>query len=406
MMVRFPPFRAVLCAALLMGLGLAGGSAAFAQAVPVSAETDSAPRSILDDPYVRTEGKKGLDLLYDMKFERANAIFDEIVRRYPNHPIGPFLRGLNIWWNHIMLDLTDPSHDEAFFAAMDAVVARCDRMLERDTEPLDALFLKGAALGFQARLHSNREDWFAAARKGKSAIGYVREAGQRADDLPDYLFGKGMYDYYAAIIPEQYTMGRALMLFLPDGDRERGLAQLRRAAEQGHFIQTEAVYFLLQIHYLYEDDYAISRERVQWLRNQHPDNPYFHNYEGRVYARWGRWRAAREVFASVVERYRNQQPGYTDAIAEQALYYLARERMIRDAYDEALQYLVQLDALTARDDGATPYRALGRLRQGMVYDALDRRAAAERRYREVLQMDDHHGTHERAERYLETPYSG
>ena len=405
MTVRFPSFRAVLCAAL-MWIGLSGGSSAFAQAVPVSAESDSAPRSILDDPYVRTEGKKGLDLLYDMKFEQANAIFDEVVRRYPNHPIGPFLRGLNIWWNHIMLDLTDPSHDEEFFAAMEEVVARCDRMLERDEDNVDALFLKGAALGFQARLHSNREDWFAAVVDGKNAIGYVRRVGTLAEDTPDYVFGKGMYDYYAAIIPEQYPLSRAVMMFMPDGDRDRGLALLRQAAEEGRFIQTEAVYFLLQIHYLYEHDYGTSHRRVQWLRNQHPDNPYFHNYEGRVYARWGRWRAAREVFASVLQRYRDQQTGYTDAIAEQALYYLARERMIRDAYDEALQYLVQLDALTARDDGHTPYRALGRLRQGMVYDALGRRAAAERSYREVLEMDDQHGTHDRAERYLETPYEG
>lgn len=406
MMDRFSSFRAVLCAALLMGIGWTDGPSAFAQAVPVSAESDSAPRSILDDPYVRTEGKKGLDLLYDMKFEQANAIFDEIVSRYPNHPIGPFLRGLNIWWNHIMLDLTDPSHDEEFFAAMEEVVARCDRMLERDEDNVDALFLKGAALGFQARLHSNREDWFAAVVDGKNAIGYVRRVGTLAEDTPDYVFGKGMYDYYAAIIPEQYPLSRAVMMFMPDGDRERGLALLRQAAEEGRFIQTEAVYFLLQIHYLYEHDYGTSHRRVQWLRNQHPDNPYFHNYEGRVYARWGRWRAAREVFASVLKRYRTQQTGYTDAIAEQALYYLARERMIRDAYDEALQYLVQLDALTARDDGHTPYRALGRLRQGMVYDALGRRAAAERSYREVLEMDDHHGTHDRAERYLETPYEG
>ena len=405
MTVRFPSFRAVLCAAL-MWIGLSGGSSAFAQAVPVSAESDSAPRSILDDPYVRTEGKKGLDLLYDMKFEQANAIFDEVVRRYPNHPIGPFLRGLNIWWNHIMLDLTDPSHDEEFFAAMEEVVARCDRMLERDEDNVDALFLKGAALGFQARLHSNREDWFAAVVDGKNAIGYVRRVGTLAEDTPDYVFGKGMYDYYAAIIPEQYPLSRAVMMFMPDGDRDRGLALLRQAAEEGRFIQTEAVYFLLQIHYLYEHDYGTSHRRVQWLRSQHPDNPYFHNYEGRVYARWGRWRAAREVFASVLQRYRDQQTGYTDAIAEQALYYLARERMIRDAYDEALQYLVQLDALTARDDGHTPYRALGRLRQGMVYDALGRRAAAERSYREVLEMDDQHGTHDRAERYLETPYEG
>jgi len=362
--------------------------------------------SILSDRFVRTEGQRGLNLLYNMQFEPAKAIFDEISRRYPDHPVAPFLKGLNIWWNEIMLNLPNTAHDAAFFAAMDEVVARCDAILEDDPNDLDALFLRGAALGFRARLHSNRANWFKAILDGKRAIGDVRQVGQLAPSNPDYVFGKGMYDYYAAIIPENYSFAKAVMFFLPDGDRERGLQQLKMAARNGQFIQTEAVYFLLQVHYLYEKDFARSRRYASWLREQHPDNPYFHSYEGRVYLRWGRWNAAARIFESILERYQAQQAGYNAFFAEQALYFIARDRMRTDAYEEALDYLVKLEALTAGATSESPYGTLGRLRQGMAYDALGKRAAAEHRYRQVLEMEDVNNSHERAERYLQAPYDG
>jgi hypothetical protein len=341
-----------------------------------------------------------------MQFEEANAIFGEISRRYPDHPIAPFLKGLNIWWNHIMLNLPDPSHDDVFFAAMDEVIARCEALLDEDPDHLDALFLRGAALGFRARLNSNRENWLKAVMDGRRAIGDVREVGQLAPQNPDYVFGRGMYDYYAAIIPENYSFAKAVMFFLPDGDRERGLAQLRRAAQHGDFIQTEANYFLLQINYLYETDYANSRRYVTWLRERHPDNPYFHSYEGRVYVRWGRWDRAAQIYQDVLARYQEQATGYNRFFAQQALYFLARERMRYDAYDEALDYLVKLEALSASSADDDPYKALGRLRQGMVYDALGKRNAAVQRYREVLAMADVNGSHDRAEQYLDAPYEG
>lgn len=403
------------CVAVLLVSGAAWTpAAAQAQRASYAPDDDNAgevaarypDESILSDTFVQKEGRRGLEMLYNMEFEEAGAIFDTISRRYPDHPIAPFLKGLNIWWNHIMLNLPSTAHDDAFFEAMDEVIARCEALLDEDPDHLDALFLRGAALGFRARLHSNRENWLKAVMDGRRAIGDVREVGQLAPDNPDYVFGKGMYDYYAAIIPENYSFGKAIMFFLPEGNRTEGLEQLEQAAQHGRFIQTEAVYFLLQIHYLYEKDFAKSREYVMWLREQHPDNPYFHSYEGRVYARWGRWREAARIYESVLERYQEEAPGYNAFFAQQALYFIARDRMRADAYEEALRYLVQLEALSAGAADDDPYRAMGRLQQGMVYDALGKRAAAEQRYRQVLEMNDVNGSHERAERYLETPYEG
>ncbi len=291
------PIRNILAAAvavLLMATGLA-------QAQP-NGSAGAAP-SVLDDALVRFQAKRGLDLLYDMKFEQAQKLFEQIDQRFPQHPIGPFLKALNTWWK-ILLDFSDTSHDDAFYAAMDEVIERCDRVLKREKDHFDAMFFKGAALGFRGRLRSNRRDWFKAASDGKRAMDYVLGVAEKDPANHDYVFGKGIYDYYAAVIPDRYPFVKPVMTFFPKGNRARGLRELERTARQGYYIQTEAAYFLLQVYYLFEEDFAKSIEYVSWLRKRHPGNAFFHAIEGRIYARWGDWRRAEAIFTDVLERYK------------------------------------------------------------------------------------------------------
>lgn len=383
---------------LLLLVGLPG-------ARPVAMAQPAPAPSVLDDAFVQAQAQRGLDLLYDMKFRRANVYFERIDQRYPNHPIGPFLKALNTWWK-ILVDVSDTSHDAAFYAAMEEVIARSDQMLARDAQNFDAMFFKGAALGFRGRLRSNRGDWFKSARDGLRAMDYVLGVARRDPGNHDYVFGKGIYDYYAAAIPDRYPYVKPVMVFFPDGDRARGIRALERTARHGRFIQTEAVYFLLQIYYLFENDYEKSVEYVTWLRERHPDNSFFHTFEGRVYARWGQWPRAEAVFTEVLARYKRRQTGYTAAMAEQSLYYLARGAMTFRRYAEALDHLGQLQALAARNTAHSYFEVVGRLRQGMAYDALGRRREAVAAYRAVLAMEDRGGAHERARRYLEHPFDG
>jgi tetratricopeptide (TPR) repeat protein len=305
-----------------------------------------------------------------------------------------------------MLDLTDTSHDEAFFEHMNEVIARCEELLDEDSDDFDALLFKGAAHGFKARLASNRSNWWKSIQNGRKAIGPAREVAEKAPPRNgDYVFGKGLYDYYTDILEEEYPVVKTFTWMIPDGNRKRGLRLLRRTAEQGRYVQTEAIYYLTQINYLYEEDYFASRRYVRRLRQRHPKNPYFHNFEGRVYAKWGRWDQAQEVFAEVVDRCEAGASGYGVHMEEIARFYLGRAYLYDQDYEQALVHLNRLDSLTDRDIDDNRYRILGRLYEGMVYDAKGEREKAKERYYAVLDMDDPIDVQDRAERYLEEPYS-
>ncbi len=403
------PARGISAAVALLLIAAGGARAGQNQAhsATAAAGTTAVERnsSVLTDAFVRNTGTEGLEDLYGMRFEEAKAAFEKIDDRYPEHPIGPFLQGLNLWWT-IMLDLTDTSHDEAFIEQMNTVVARCDALLEETPDHFDAALFKAAAHGFLARLHSNRYRWWKTIRNAQRAINYVQKVEEVAPKRGDYVFGSGMYDYYAAILPEEYTLSKAIMWMLPDGDKTRGLRLLREAATNGRYVKTEAIYFLAKIQYLYEDDFRGSRKWVSKLRERHPNNPFFHTFEGRVFARWGRWSQARSIFRTVLERCEAGVSGYNTHMEEIAQLYLARDRLYQDQYREALTHLAELEQLTNRDIENTKYRMLGYLYQGMAYDALDRRDMAVNRYRKVLNMEDAAGAHDRAEKYLDSPYEG
>ncbi len=379
-------------------MALLAASAAYPAAVSAQ-PTDS----VLEDPALRQTAKEGLDLLYDMQFDEAAARFDSISRQVDDHPIGPFLSALTLWWE-ILMDLSDTQHDEAFYAAMGRVIARCDARLAANEGDFDAMFFKGMALGFRGRLRSNRRDWIRAAADGKRAMDYVLAVARADTTDHDFVLGPGLYNYYAALIPERYPFVRPITAFLPKGDRDLGLAQIGRTATQGYFMQTEAIYFLLQIYYLYENDYRQSVRYATLLRTRHPGNSFFHALEGRIYARWAAWNRSDTVFASILEHYRQGASGYTAPVAEQALYFLARGRMVARDYPVALSYLLSLEALSARSDEDTYFKVMGRLQQGMAYDRLGQRTRAVERYAQVLDMKAWGSSHTQAQRFMTRPY--
>lgn len=370
-------------------------------AVPAAARQ----RSLLDDEAFRVDVRQGLDRLYDMDYAGANAVFAGIEQRYPGHPVGPFLRALPSWWE-ILIDPDDESHDKAFFKAMDEVIDRCDRRLRADKNDLDGLFFKAGALAFRGRLHTDRKNWLRAARDGQKALNLLKEVRQRDPENPDLLLGVGLFDYLADVAPSQYPILKPFARLFPKGSRARGLEELAQAVEKGQFVPTEAAFCLLQLHYIFEKDYATSLHYARWLRQRYPNNALFHVYEGRSFARLNLWPDARQDLLDVLERSSEGKPGYRGDVTQQALYVLGRDEVRWKQYSDALPYFMRLEGLPTRGSTDSSYKAYGRLYRGMALDALGRRDEALFWYKRVLDSNPPGGARDMARGYLRAPYPG
>ncbi len=361
--------------------------------------------SILSDEALLQEAEAGLFHLYNMEYEAADSIFRSIESQFPEHPMGPFLRSLVLWWRILPeLESGAEADDEAFYAAMAEVIKRSDRLLDEDDQDFDAMFFKGAALGFRGRLLSNRHEWLSAAKDGKKALEYIFDIADADTANADFQFGTGVYNYFAAVIPKKYPVVKPILYFFPDADREDGLSSLKFTAREGRLIRTEAAYFLLQIYLIYEPQFEEAVRYSSWLIHRYPDNAFFRVLEGRVYVRFGRLPRAMYSFERVIDGHGEGRPGYTDALSAVSHYYRGRYRMNGKRFDDALISFMEVETLSASQPVDSYFRVHALLRMGMIYDLLGVREDALAAYGRVLRLDDQAESHEKASLFRKEPY--
>ncbi len=359
----------------------------------------------IDDADYEAHAQRGIAAVYNLEFETAETEFRVLSARYPGHPSGKFFLAM-VDWSRIVLDIDNESLDDGFVDKLDEVIDMCDEMLEKDENDVAALFFKGGALGFRGRLYGHRGSWMKAANDGRQALPIVQRAYKIAPDNYDILLGIGIYNYYAAVIPEQYPVVKPLMVFFPTGDRQRGIRQLIEAGRHARYAATEANYFLLQLYYAYEKQYDKGIEVGRALLERYPKNVMMHRYLGRCYVNLSHWAETKKVYQDILDRCAKNFVGYGDTSRREARYYLGVAEMNLGQFDAALAHFYACDALCRRLDvkKESGFMPLANLKIGMIYDVQLKRGEALSQYQKVLAMRNYESTHDLAERYSASPY--
>ena len=362
----------------------------------------------ITDPNFDLHTRQGIDLVYNLEFERAEQEFQRLVAAYPQHPAGYFFLAMVDWWR-ILMDIDNESLDDRFVAKLDIVIDKCDSILDVNPDDVTALFFKGGSLGFRGRLRANRGSWVKAANDGRLALPIVQRAYKIAPDNFDILLGIGIYNYYAEAIPEQYPIVKPLMIFFPSGDKKKGVEQLILAAANAKYAATEAGYFLLQLNYTHEKQFDKALEISQRLFARFPNNVVFHRYVGRCFVSLGQWDKARLTFDSVLSRCgapKGGMIGYGGSAKREALYYLGVYAMNSGKYGDALKDFYGCDEISRELDknGESGFMVMANLRIGFIYDLQSNRDFAVQQYRKVLAMKKFENSYDQADQYLKSRY--
>lgn len=347
---------------------------------------------------------EGIRDTYNLEFKKADAAFKKVVKQYPRHPSGHFFLAMVEWWR-ILIDIDNESRDDRFHDMLDEVIDLCDDRLDKNERDIAGLFFKGGSIGFQGRLHANRKSWVSAATRGKEALPVVMDADEIAPDNADLAFGTGIYDYYAAVLPEKYSVLKPLMMFLPEGNKRLGIKELKHAAENARFANWEAMYFLMQVYYSSENKPSAALSYARKLKSEFPDNPVFHRYLGRIYIKLGNWKRASPVFKEITKKVSAGKKGYGKKMEREALYYLGYNAMLEKKHNTAMKYFVSCDRISRKiDEEPSGFMVMTNLRMGMTHDMMKQRSYAVKQYDKVLRMDDFRGSHELAKKYKKSAY--
>jgi tetratricopeptide (TPR) repeat protein len=345
----------------------------------------------------------GIKQIYNIKFADAEKTFRSVIADYPNQPAGRFFLAMIDWWK-ILMDPDNESYDDVFFQKLEDVIYQCDQILDKNPKDVNALFFKGGAIGFRGRLRAFRESWLKAADDGREALPIVEEAASLDPKNMDVQLGFGIYNYYAAVIPEELPLIKPLMIFFPTGDKQKGIEQLRNTAYKGKFAKYEARYFLMTLYYRYENDPTAADEYAKLLLNDFPDNPVFEKWRGRIAIKNANNALADSLFRDVLRKGELNYLGYkTPNSIREAAYYVAVNLKNNNQLDSAKIYFekcYQESQKIDKEGDESGFQINSVLYLAQMAETLNKKDEAIRLYNKLLDMKNYGNSHSIAESNL------
>lgn len=345
----------------------------------------------------------GIKQIYNIKFTEAEKTFRSVIADYPKHPAGRFFIAMIDWWK-ILLDPDNESYDEIFFQKLEDVIYQCDQLLDKNPKDVDALFFKGGSIGFRGRLRAFRESWLKAADDGREALPIVEEAASLDPNNMDVQLGFGIYNYYAGVIPNEYPMIKPLMIFFPDGDKEKGIQQLKNTAFNGKFAKYEARYFLMTLYYRYENNLLMAEDFSRLLQEDFPDNPVFEKWRGRIAVKRGDYQLVDSIFNSVLYKADKKMFGYnTPNSIREAAYYIGSNLKNNGYLDSAKVYFqkcIQQSQKIDEDGEESGFQVNAYIFLAQIEETMNRKSEAIRLYEKILNLRDYGRSHSIAENSL------
>lgn len=343
---------------------------------------------LLTNREIQIKTTDAINDMYNFNFFEAERGFKWLTVKYPDHPIGYFLIGLNTWWK-IVPDTKVAIYDDKCHEYMDIAIEKAEEMLDIKSVEKEAAFFLAASYSFKGRLYSERENWVKAAWAGKQALKYLERSKGDGDLNPELVFGDGIYNYYSKWIHETYPKLKPLLTFFKKGNKAKGIEQLEYCSQNAFYTRMEARYFLVQI-YAMESNQRKGLTTARMMHSLYPNNSFFHRYVARYAFSMGQLAESERYANELLERINSGKYGYGNNDGRYACYILAyvnqyyHHDMIKAKmyYEKTIGYAVNNNS---QDSG---FFLASHLALGKMAEAENDFLSAARHYKTVIDNGD------------------
>lgn len=341
--------------------------------------------------------EEGQRSLYHLNYDDAKKNFELYIDANPKDPLGYFYKTALDWWRLAEdLEVSLPTIEKQFEEDANETI-KVSRNSYRDAktpkEKAVALLCEGGSLGLRGRWFVTRNQWGKAYSLGKEGNRLLKEALRLDPQLYDAYLGLGIYDYYTATLP---GISGFFAKMLMNGNRQRGLEELKLTMQKGKYARVEAALFLIQINDSFEKHPQNALQLATQLREEFPNSPVMHMAEINSLCELKNWNQVIIEAQTFINK-------YSEIDRDAGLYFLGLGLFFGKKDTDAS--LNALNQILDPGNKSTQWATFAHLRKGQIFDETGNRKAAIMEYKIVLKRKDIWATHKEASKYLHRPFS-
>jgi len=233
--------------------------------------TLSFPFFVSAQPNLEKKITKGLNFLYNFRFDKSQKIFSEIINADSTNPAGYHFQSVAYLWYY--LDNKDESHLDSFLSYSETAINKSEDIISYNSEDPFPFYILGSTYSYRALAFARAEEYLNALWATKESYTYLNKAVALDSSYADAYFGLGLFNFAVSQTPSVWKW--ALNLTGISGDRNKGMDYLTLAADKGKYSLVDAQFYLSQLRAEFLSDYAGAHYYLDKLVKTYPGNLLF-----------------------------------------------------------------------------------------------------------------------------------
>ncbi len=231
-----------------------------------------------DNGAFRKKIESGFDAIYNNDLAGASVISKRLKAECPNNPQSHLFEATYLWWHIISGDDGEENY-EKMEASLDRALSKLSSDKKAKNLSNEEIHNTILIYAYKSRIKMFQGKYIRAVQNLNSCVGMVELSFGRENEFDLFKLTSGLYNYFIEFGYEYSVLARAYLIFLPSGDKEKGLNFLKEASKSKDFIiKTEAHYFLMKIYGETEEQPKLALGYAKELVNDYPNNLLFRYY--------------------------------------------------------------------------------------------------------------------------------
>jgi len=229
---------------------------------------------ILDDKSATDSLKKGVDLIYNFQFEKADQTVKKLKSKYGNHPSILLYYSILNFYKYFPI-ASKPKEYGSYLKSLNEVIVQAEKLEKKFPKSPEPSYYNMIGNLMMARHQSEDGEYIRAVNSTRKAYAYIKKGFELKNVYSEFYFSTGMFNYYRIAFPENHPIYKSFTIFFPNGDKALGLKDLETASHKSIFSKAESMVFSNMIYLRDEYNIPQAMKFATMLKENYPSNWLF-----------------------------------------------------------------------------------------------------------------------------------